>query len=114
MTAPEEDRLTAPDEGRLEESQELIDEAKKIAHDLREQVPDTDGEPPDEGSPANSSDQGGVTVVPSSSVPMIPTEVATSTRAGPPVSDSGVFGGTTIASPASAVCPWIVTDPDST
>lgn len=53
MTAPEEDRLTAPDEGRLEESQELIDEAKKIAHDLREQVPDTDGEPPDEGSPAN-------------------------------------------------------------
>lgn len=53
MTAPEEDRLTAPDEGRLEESQELIDEAKKIAHDLREQVPDTEADPPEEGSPAN-------------------------------------------------------------
>ncbi|NGY61704.1 hypothetical protein G7043_22505 [Lentzea sp. NEAU-D13] len=53
MTAPEEDRLTAPDEGRLEESQELIDEAKKIARDLREEVPDTAAEPPEEGSPAN-------------------------------------------------------------
>ena len=53
MTAPEEDRLTVPDEGRLEESQELIDEAKKIARDLREEVPDTGAEPPEEGSPAN-------------------------------------------------------------
>ncbi|SDK64171.1 hypothetical protein SAMN04488074_106292 [Lentzea albidocapillata subsp. violacea] len=71
MTAPEEDRLAAsdedrpaasgesllatlPDEGRLDETQHLIDEAKKIAHDLREEVPDTGSEPPrDEGSPAN-------------------------------------------------------------
>ncbi|GGN00110.1 hypothetical protein GCM10011609_43090 [Lentzea pudingi] len=61
MTAPEENRaaaptgdLTPPDESRLEESQHLIDEAKKIAHDLREQVPDTGSEPPrEEGSPAN-------------------------------------------------------------
>lgn len=61
MTAPEENRaaapigdLTPPDESRIEESQHLIDEAKKIAHDLREQVPDTGSEPPrEEGSPAN-------------------------------------------------------------
>lgn len=54
MTAPEEHRLTVPDESRLEESQHLIDEAKKIAHDLREEVPDTTPEPPrEEGSPAN-------------------------------------------------------------
>jgi hypothetical protein len=45
--------VTAPDEERLDNSQELIDEAKKIAHDLREQVPDTAPEPPEEGSPAN-------------------------------------------------------------
>jgi hypothetical protein len=45
--------VTAPDEERLENSQELIDEAKKIAHDLREEVPDTGPEPPEEGSPAN-------------------------------------------------------------
>jgi hypothetical protein len=45
--------VTAPDEKRLDKSQELIDEAKKIARDLREEVPDTDAEPPDEGSPAN-------------------------------------------------------------
>ncbi|MET8761225.1 hypothetical protein [Lentzea sp. NPDC004782] len=45
--------VTAPDEQRLDDSQELIDEAKKIAHDLREQVPDTAPEPPEEGSPAN-------------------------------------------------------------
>jgi hypothetical protein len=45
--------VTAPDEERLETSQELIDEAKKIARDLREEVPDTESEPPDEGSPAN-------------------------------------------------------------
>lgn len=52
MTAPEEHQLTAPDESRLAESQQLIDEAKKIAHDLREEVPDTKAEPPEE-SPAN-------------------------------------------------------------
>jgi hypothetical protein len=45
--------VTAPDEERLDRSQELIDEAKKIAHDLREEVPDTESEPPEEGSPAN-------------------------------------------------------------
>jgi hypothetical protein len=46
--------LTPPDESRLEESQQLINEAKKIAHDLREEVPDTTPEPPrEEGSPAN-------------------------------------------------------------
>jgi hypothetical protein len=45
--------VTAPDEHRLDESQELIDEAKKIARDLREEVPDTAPEPPEEGSPAN-------------------------------------------------------------
>jgi hypothetical protein len=46
--------VTAPDEERLDRSQELIDEARKIAHDLREEVPDTtESEPPDEGSPAN-------------------------------------------------------------
>lgn len=45
--------VTAPDEQRLDESQELIDEAKKIARDLREEVPDTAPEPPEEGSPAN-------------------------------------------------------------
>ncbi|MGI5503704.1 hypothetical protein [Lentzea sp. CA-135723] len=50
----DERTLTAPDEERLEESQHLIDEAKKIAHDLREEVPDTAPEPPrEEGSPAN-------------------------------------------------------------
>lgn len=43
--------VTAPDEERLDESQELIDEAKKIARELREEVPDTEPEPPDEGSP---------------------------------------------------------------
>ncbi|WP_177220851.1 hypothetical protein [Lentzea xinjiangensis] len=53
MTAPEEHRLTAPDEERLDESRHLIDEAKKIAHDLREQVPDTAAEPPEKGSPGN-------------------------------------------------------------
>lgn len=53
MTAPEEDRLTAPDEDRLEHSRELIDEAKKFARDLREEVPDTAPEPPEDGSPAN-------------------------------------------------------------
>lgn len=53
LVAPEEDRLAAPDEGRLDESQHLIDEAKKIAHELREEVPDTTSEPPEEGSPAN-------------------------------------------------------------
>ncbi|MFS8100780.1 hypothetical protein LFM09_26985 [Lentzea alba] len=45
--------MTAPDEERLAESQELIDEAKKIARDLREEVPDTTPEPPEEASPAN-------------------------------------------------------------
>jgi hypothetical protein len=46
--------VTAPDEERLDESQELIDEAKKIARELREEVPDTAPEPPkEEGSPAN-------------------------------------------------------------
>ncbi|MEU0879955.1 hypothetical protein ABZ345_15235 [Lentzea sp. NPDC005914] len=45
--------MTAPDEHRLEESQELIDEAKKIARELREEVPDTEADPPEEGSPAN-------------------------------------------------------------
>ncbi|MCR3747186.1 hypothetical protein [Lentzea californiensis] len=45
---------TPPDESRLDETQHLIDEAKKIAHDLREEVPDTAGAPPrEEGSPAN-------------------------------------------------------------
>lgn len=61
MTAPEENRaaapageLTPPDESRLDESQHLIDEAKKIAHELREEVPDTGAEPPrEEGSAAN-------------------------------------------------------------
>ena len=54
MTTPDEDRLTVPDESRLDESQHLIDEAKKFAHDLREEVPDTSPEPPaEEGSPAN-------------------------------------------------------------
>ncbi|MDX8032218.1 hypothetical protein SK803_18520 [Lentzea sp. BCCO 10_0856] len=53
MTAPDETHLTAPDESRLDESQELIDEAKKFAHDLREEVPDTAPEPPEEGSPSN-------------------------------------------------------------
>jgi hypothetical protein len=41
--------VTAPDEERLDESQELIDEAKKIARELREEVPDTEADPPDEG-----------------------------------------------------------------
>jgi hypothetical protein len=45
--------VTAPDEERLDVSQELIDEAKKIARDLREEVPDTEQEPPEDGSPAN-------------------------------------------------------------
>ncbi|GGU21680.1 hypothetical protein GCM10010178_12420 [Lentzea flava] len=45
--------VTAPDEARLDESQHLIDEAKKIARELREEVPDTEAEPPEEGSPAN-------------------------------------------------------------
>jgi hypothetical protein len=47
--------VTAPDENRLDESQQLIDEAKKIAHDLREASPDTaPADPvPEEGSPAN-------------------------------------------------------------
>jgi hypothetical protein len=46
--------VTAPDEERLDESQQLIDEAKKIAWELREEVPDTGQEPPEEeGSPAN-------------------------------------------------------------
>lgn len=45
--------VTAPDEHRLEESQELIDEAKKIARELREEVPDTTPEPPEEDSPAS-------------------------------------------------------------
>ncbi|MET9227035.1 hypothetical protein [Lentzea sp. NPDC003310] len=53
-TGPTEGDLTPPDESRLDESQELIDEAKKIAHELREEVPDTTPEPPrEEGSPAN-------------------------------------------------------------
>ena len=33
--------MTAPDEERLEKSQHLIDEANKIADDLREKAPDT-------------------------------------------------------------------------
>lgn len=45
--------VTAPDEERLDESQELIDEAKKIARELREETPDTAAEPPEEGSPGN-------------------------------------------------------------
>ncbi|WP_154697303.1 hypothetical protein [Lentzea guizhouensis] len=47
--------MTAPDEDRLENSQHLIDEAKKIAHDLRETSPDPAPAEPktDEGSPAN-------------------------------------------------------------
>jgi hypothetical protein len=54
LTRPGADGLTPPDESRLEESQELIDDAKKIARDLREAVPDTAAEPPrEEGSPAN-------------------------------------------------------------
>ncbi|MFD9705156.1 hypothetical protein [Lentzea sp. NPDC059081] len=53
-TTSDEIHLTPPDESRLDESQQLIDEAKKIAHDLREEVPDTTPEPPrEEGSPAN-------------------------------------------------------------
>jgi hypothetical protein len=54
LAKPAEDGLTPPDESRLTESQELIDDAKKIARDLREEVPDTAPEPPrEEGSPAN-------------------------------------------------------------
>ncbi|MFJ5987676.1 hypothetical protein [Lentzea sp. NPDC092896] len=62
MTTPDEDRLTTsaeteltpPDESRLDESQELIDDAKKFARELREEVPDTTPEPPrEEGSAAN-------------------------------------------------------------
>jgi hypothetical protein len=54
LTKPDEDGLTPPDESRLEESQELIDDAKKFARELREEVPDTTPEPPrEEGSPAN-------------------------------------------------------------
>ncbi|MEU7480121.1 hypothetical protein AB0A63_29345 [Lentzea sp. NPDC042327] len=47
--------MTAPDEARLDESQQLIDEAKKIAHDLRETTPDPAPAEPktEEGSPAN-------------------------------------------------------------
>lgn len=45
--------VTAPDEERLDESQHLIDEAKQIARELRDEVPDTGAEPPEEGSPAN-------------------------------------------------------------
>jgi hypothetical protein len=54
LAAPDENQLTPPDESRLDESQQLIDEAKKIAHDLREEVPDTSPVPPrEDGSPAN-------------------------------------------------------------
>ncbi|WP_170154706.1 MULTISPECIES: hypothetical protein [Lentzea] len=45
--------MTAPDEERLDDTQHLIDEAKQIARELREEVPDTEAEPPEEGSPAN-------------------------------------------------------------
>jgi hypothetical protein len=45
--------VTAPDEERLDESQQLIDEAKQIARELRDEVPDTEADPPEEGSPAN-------------------------------------------------------------
>jgi hypothetical protein len=45
--------VTAPDEERLDDTQHLIDEAKQIARELREEVPDTEAEPPEEGSPAN-------------------------------------------------------------
>ena len=54
LTRPDADGLTPPDESRLDESQELIDDAKKIARELREEVPDTAPEPPrEDGSPAN-------------------------------------------------------------
>ena len=60
-TVPDEDRLAAPpgdltppDESLLDESQHRIDEAKQIARELREEVPDTTPEPPrEDGSPAN-------------------------------------------------------------